>query len=312
MIYTVTPAPNIFIGVHRHLSECEQFGTKHIYLNQLNQVTKEDMVIFGAWEPNTYPMAIRRCKAKKKAVLWTSPLLQSQMNEPELDFLRAILQLKEKRIIDILLFADQETHMVFENFSDNICHIPHPCNIKRMEEIRMKLEKTWKGNFKDDIFCFMPWGNKNKNQIIQLAAVKLFQENNPDTMFYANGMGHWRQWAVQLILNYEDLGFLPEEKYYKYIFTKGCGLHVTLSESFGYSVLDAFLLETPVLCSPAIDWAYEEVITENPDDPVSIAEDLETIYDQCTSLGLKCRRDALQIVKANNEKVNTLLQQIFQ
>jgi len=312
MIYTVTPAPNMFPGVHRLLTECEQFGTKHIYLSQLNQVTKEDIVIFGAWEPNSYPMAIRRCKAKKKALLWTSPLLQSQMNEPELEFLDTILQLKQKGVIDILFFTDQEAYHVFENFSDDIYCFTTPCNIKNMEEIRIKLEEEWKGNHKDDIFCFMPWGNKNKNQITQLAAVKLFQENNPDTMFFANGMGNWRKWAVILKLNFEDLGFLPEDKYYKYIFTKGCGLHVTLSESFGYCVLDAFLLKTPVLCSPAIDWAPPEVITANSDDPVSMAEDLERIYDSCNSIGEGCRRAALLVSGVKNDKVKSLLKQIIQ
>jgi hypothetical protein len=306
MLYTLTPAPNVFPGVHRHLSELEQFGTKHIYLDQLDQVTKEDTIIFGAWEPNFYGMAIRRCKAKKKAILWTSPLLQAQMNEPELLYLETILHMKEKKILDYILFADIETYEVFK--SDGLFHLPHPCNISKIEKYRKVSPKE---NCKD-IFCFMPWGNKNKNQMVQLAAIKLFQKYNPENMLHTNGMGSWREWAVRLKLNFEDHGYLPTDKYYNNIYNKKCGIHVTLSESFGYCILDAFLLSTPVLCSPAINWAPKEVITHNPDDPIKIAADLKFVYDNYINLGGICRDTALGVVEKYNKKAKEIISLIIQ
>ena len=305
MIYTLTPVPNAYPGVRRHLSELEQFGTKHIYLNQLDQVTKEDTIIFGAWEPNTYGMAIRRSKAKKKALLWCSPLLQAQMNEPELNYLETVLQLKSRGVLDYLLFADLETYEVFKG--DGVFHLPHPANPDRVEKYRKSIPK------KDikDVFCYMPWGNKNKNQICQLAAIKFFQKSHPKIMLYTNGMGPWREWAVKLKLNYDDHGFLPTDKYYKSINSKKCGIHVTLSESFGYCILDAFLLSVPVLCSPAISWAPKEVVTSNPDDPMAIADDLRFVYDDHIVRGGKCRKAALNVIDKNNKKAKETLNQII-
>lgn len=295
-----------FIGVKRHLQELQQFDVKYISLNQLYKVTNNDTIIFGAWEPNSYPMAIRRCKAKKKALLFTSPLLQAQMNEPELDFLETILNLKEKKVIDYLLFADEETYEVFEE--DDIFHLPHPADPSRVEKYRKQIPQKDIKN----IFCFMPWGNKNKNQMVQLAAVKLFQKRHPRMMLHTNGMGYWRKWAVKLKLNYEDHGFLPTEKYYETINSKKCGIHVTLSESFGYCILDSFLLSVPVLCSPAIYWAPKEVITKNPDDPVTIADDLKFVYDDYIKKGGKCRKAAMDVVEKNNKKAKETIARIIQ
>ncbi len=306
MIYTLTPAPNVYPGVYRHLIGLEQFGIKHIFLDQLNQVTEKDTIIFGAWEPNSYGMAIRRCKAKKKALLWTSPLLQSQMNEPELYFLDNIFNLKSKGVLDYLLFADFETYEIFKD--DGIFHLPHPADLNDLKKIyKYKIQTAGK-----DIFCYMPWGNKNKNQMVQLAAVKLFQKKHPKTKLHANGMGHWRKWAVKLNLNHVDHGFLPTDEYYKSIGLKKCGLHVTLSESFGYCILDAFLLGVPVLCSPAISWAPEEVITNNPDDPITIAKDLHTIYENYIITGGICRLKALKVIEKNNRKAIEILHKINQ
>lgn len=310
MIYTLTPAENCFPGVFRHLSEMQMFGTKHIYLNQLNQVTDQDTVIFGAWDPGSYPMAIRRCKAKKKALLWCSPLLQSQMNEPELNFLETILQLKDHSIIDYLLFADYETFEVFAGDGVGILHLPHPADISKVEQ-----HKTNRGDISSctqNIFCYMPYGNKNKNQVTQLAAIKLFQRMNDDAWFFANGMGPWTAWADRLQLRYTDQGYLSKEDYYRNICSYRCGLHVTLSESFAYSVLDSFLLEVPLVCGPAINWAPPSLIVKNPDDPIEIADKLAEVYDgNFVSYGKAARKFATQKVTENNEKAKEVLARII-
>lgn len=311
MIYTVTPIPNVFPGVHRHLSECEQFGTRHIYLDQLSQVTESDAVIFGAWDPGSYPMAIRRCKARLKAVLFTSPLLQAQMNEPELSFLDTILKLRENGVIDFLFFADLETYEVFKDLVPNVHHLPHPADPKKIEAHipQDKNHTVWQ---KTGVFMYLPWGNKNKNQMTQLAAVRLFQRNNPDANFYANGMGPWVAWADRLQICYHDEGYLPRDIYYTSMFTMKCGLHVTLSESFAYSVLDSFLLEVPVVCSPAIDWAPPSLIVKNPDDPVEIAELLDKVYNSNNpAYGKAAKKAALLKIEQNNAKVKEVLETIF-
>jgi hypothetical protein len=306
MIYTVTPAENCFPGVYRHLSECEMFGTKHIYLSQLNEVTENDVVVFGAWDPGSYPMAIRRCHAKKKVVLVTSPLLQMQMNEPELQFLDMILTLRESGVIDYILFADKETYEVFSEVP-GVCHLPHPADLKKMEQYKcLDREKCWP--LLQNIFCYMPYGNRNKNQITQLAAVKLFQQKNPTAWFFANGMGQWASWADRLQLRYTDQGYLTREDYYRSMCNYRCGLHVTLSESFAYSVLDAFLLEVPVVCSPTIDWAPPNLQVKNPDDPVEISNKLEEVYDgNFVSRGKVARENAVEKIRQNNKKVGEIL-----
>jgi len=310
MIYTLTPQEGCFPGVHRHLSELEQFGTKHIYLSQLNQVTENDAVIFGAWEPSTYPMAIRRCKARLKAILFTSPLLQAQMNDPELSFLDTILTLKGNGVIDCLLFADLETYEVFKDLVPNVHHLPHPADPKKIEPYILQ-DKDYTGEQKKDIFMYLPWGNKNKNQMTQLAAVKLFQRNNPGVKFHTNGMGPWAAWADRLQIDYCDQGYLQREFYYASIFMKRCGLHVTLSESFAYGVLDAFLLSVPVVCSPAIDWAPAIVKVTNPDDPIEIAHKLGAMFTDPRGYTETVREYALMKIKSNNEKAKKLLETVF-
>jgi hypothetical protein len=230
------------------------------------------------------------------------------MNEPELDFLEIILSLKEKGALDYLLFADLETYEVFRE--DGIFYLPHPANPKKIEQY--KINRDGLGGTIQNIFCYMPWGNKNKNQLTQLAATKLFQKNYKDCWLFTNGMGSWTKWADRLQITYYDQGYLPVDQYYKNIQNYRCGLHVTLSESFAYSVLDAFLLEVPVVCSPAINWAPMSLIVGTPDDPIEIAEKLAEIYDgRFQSYGKAARNSAIAKITDNNEKVKAILDKII-
>ena len=93
----------------------------------MHQVTEEDVIMFGAWHP-IYAMAIRRdCKAKRKYLHWTSPLLQAGV---EIGYLSIIMKMLEKGIIDGIWMIDRG---IYDTYKDqgNICYAPAPFNSGR-------------------------------------------------------------------------------------------------------------------------------------------------------------------------------------
>ena len=244
MIYGITPGQGYFPGVSRLFSECEALGIlKHIHLKDIRGVNSNDTAIFGAWSPNEYPMAIRRCKAKKKLISWASPLLQTELAGVKSEYLNTILNLLNKNIIQGLWVIDKNNYKVLKR--EGVFYTPTPFSVDRLKKYRMK-DKDKEGVNLFTIF------HPRKNVLAQLAGATLAQEQY-GFMLFTNGMpSTYQQFANSIGLNFYDWGFLPQTDYFSWLSSARLSLNVFLSEAFAYTCAEALALGVPVVMSPVV------------------------------------------------------------
>jgi hypothetical protein len=241
MFYFVLPEERAFPGIARLFRETiAVVGGAQIYLADMHQVTEEDSVMFGAWSPR-YAMAIRRdCKAKRKYVHWSSPLLQAELAGVELGYLGTIMDMLNKDIIDGVWVNDKG---IYDTYKDqgNIFYAPAPFDPAALKRYRKKATD------KEGVFFFSVFSNKQKNTAVQLAAAKLAQKEQPFVM-YVNGLTpEFTNFADTIRLRYTDLKHLPRDDYFEWLSSARVMLGVAASEAFSYVAAETLGLGVPIL-----------------------------------------------------------------
>jgi len=246
MLYFVLPEKGTYPGIARLFSETiAVVGGKQIYLADMHQVAKDDTVMFGAWHPR-YAMAIRRdCKAKRKYVHWSSPLLQAELAGVELGYLSTIVDLLDKDVIDGIWMNDKGIYDTYKD-SGNIFYAPAPFNPAALKRYRKKAID------KEGVFFFSVFSNKQKNIAVQLAAAKLAQKEHP-FILYVNGLTpEFTAFADTIHLRYIDLKHLPSDDYFEWLSSARLMLGVAASEAFSYVAAETLSLGVPLLMSPVV------------------------------------------------------------
>jgi len=314
MIYTVTLAPGIFPGVSQVFKELEYLKlTKHIHINQLNMIKPKDIAIFGAWHPQ-YALPIRRCISKRKFITWHSPLLQAELNN-EQEFIKLVLDLKEKNVISGIVHMDEDNYKIFGDEDD--FYLPHPFSTDRFKKHR---EEYAKAVDPKSISFFTAFGNKQKNILCQLGAVSLIQKKQ-SIMLHVNGMPDiYRKFSDAIDIKHTDHGFIPENKYYGMIYGSKLGIQVSVSEAFNYVVAIFFALGTPCIISRAIAVNFEIdeqpiLIVDNIDSSVEIAEKINSILkmneEEYKWLSDDCIEYIEKLSIKNNKKVEETLKKLI-
>ncbi len=266
--------PKEFVGASRVLRELKSLGmSDFVWLDELQFPVKDyDICILAAWHPS-YNMLLDQIHAEKW-IVWTSPFLQSELTNVEIQFLDYILRNDQ---IEKVWIGDKTCAKVLED-NPKTFHCPYPLNIESIQPYWKYVEKE---NY---IGIFLPFRNPQKNILTQLGAIKLLQKDFPDLELHTNGMTPTQQrFAQTLGINYIDHGWLPEKNYFRLIQQCKVISHVTLSESFAYSVFDAMYLKTPVIVSKTIAENFNFVddvntlTVKNPDNPVEIYQKLKHI-----------------------------------
>jgi len=267
--------PREFVGASRVLVELARLGMSDFaWLDEVSLPVKDyDICILAAWHPS-YNMLLDQLKAQI-FVLWTSPFLQSELTNIEIQYLDNILRNDQ---IEKVWIGDKTCAKVLDD-NPKTFYCPYPINTDYLDPYYVA------DNVKCDfIGMFLPFRNPQKNIITQLGAIKLLQKDYPEFKLMTNGMTSTQQrFAKTLGINYQDQGWMPEKTYFALI--QDCKLicHVTLSESFAYSVFDAMYLRTPVMVSKTIAENFNFVngnnilTVKNPDNPVEIYEKLTHI-----------------------------------
>ena len=246
MLYFVLPEERAFPGIARLFAETiAVVGGKQIYLADMQQVTEEDSVMFGAWSPR-YAMAIRRgCKAKRKYLHWSSPLLQAELAGVELGYLSTIMDMLNKDIIDGIWMNDKGIYDTYKDIG-NIFYAPAPFDPTALKQYRKKAID------KEGVFFFTVFSNKQKNIAVQLAAAKQAQKECPFVL-YVNGLTpEFAAFADTIHLRYEDLKHLPSDDYFEWLSSARLMLGVSVSEAFAYTCAESLGLGVPVLMSPVV------------------------------------------------------------
>ena len=246
MLYFVLPEKGTYPGIARLFSETiAVVGGKQIYLADMHQVTEEDVVMFGAWHLR-YAMAIRRnCKAKRKYIHWSSPLLQAELAGVELGYLSTIVDLLNKDVIDGIWMNDKGIYDTYKDLG-NIFYAPAPFDTTKLDSYRKGVEE------RGDVSFFSVFHNKQKNVLTQLSGAKRAQVEHPFTL-YVNGLTPDQTAFVDMIgLKYCDLHYLPSSDYYEWLSMSKLCLQASVSEAFSYIAAEILSLSVPLLMSEVV------------------------------------------------------------
>lgn len=295
-------APSYLPGVSKVLRELSRVGISNFTpLENLNiaEANKYDVCIFGAWVP-TYSVILPQITTHIWS-LWTSPLLQMELGGVEWAFLHQIL-FNDK--VEKVWFGDRGLESIFP---EKGFHMPYPVSTESFMNLPEEKEKK-------DIGMLTALSNPQKNVMTQLAAVKLVQNNKPETL-HVNGLPPiYKSFADRIGLSYIDHGFLPEDEYDRLLRGLKVQSHIFLSESFSYATMESVLLGTPCVVSPCVaeNLGIDEVFQVNDvDDPTEIAGAIENIltvgegtYRQFCDSQKKC---ALRVAEDNNYLIRVTL-----
>ena len=312
MLYFVLPEKGTYPGIARLFSETiAVIGGKQIYLADMHQVTEEDVVMFGAWHPR-YAMAIRRgCKAKRKYVHWSSPLLQAELAGVELGYLGTIMDMLNKDIIDGIWMNDKG---IYDTYKDqgNIFYAPAPFDPAALKQYRKKAID------KEGVFFFTVFSNKQKNRAVQLAAAKLAQKECPFVL-YVNGLTpEFTAFADAIHLRYVDLKHLPSDDYFEWLSSARLMLGVAVSEAFAYTCAESCGLGVPSLMSPVVARNMgvddERLIISDISSANEIKDSIVNMLladpDDYTHLCRLCQTAIEQTATRNNECIKDLFSSI--
>ncbi len=277
----VTTCPSEYFGVSRVFEDGQSLGLwKHIPLENISLPLEADLVIMGGAHP-TYHVLLDKIP-QPKWIMWTSPLLQTELASVEME--RLLYFAREPRIQRIW-FGEKTASSLFKK----AFYAPYPVAIDRVASSDMlvaespfaaEVAKLDVVTPPEGIGFFVPFANKQKNVFTQLAAMKLFQETHPDVPLKTGGLlPEQARFADQIGLNYKDLGWRTGRDYYDDISQCKMTLHVSISESFGYGVMDSMLLGVPCLTSRAVSWVPLNLgLTCDPYDPTTIGTAISSLY----------------------------------
>lgn len=283
----LTSCPEAYVGVSRVFQDGQHLGLwKFVPTDQLSLPLECDLLILGGASPPYHLLLDKVPQAKW--LLWTSPPLQTELAGVEMEHL--LYYIREPRVSRIW-FGDRVSASLFRKKG---FYAPYPVAVDRV--------KPTGPHERDGIGFFVPFHNKNKNIYNQLAAMKLFQETHSDIVLKTGGMSpEQKRFADAVGLNYKDLGWRSGQDYYDDLHSCRMSLHVTLSESFGYSVIDSMLLDTPGLVSPTVSWVPRGLglVCQDPSDPTAIANAVSELY--FTDPPPEVRPTALAVAERRNE-----------
>ncbi len=280
-------APNEYVGVSRVFEDGQTLGLwKFVPTDRLSLPLECELLILGGAYP-PYHLLLDKVP-QPKVLLWTSPLLQTELARVEMEHL--LYYIREPRVSRIW-FGDRASASVFPNKG---FYAPYPVAVGKV--------KPTGPHEREGIGFMVPFSNPQKNVYNQLAGCKLFQETHSDVVLKTGGMSpEQKRFADAVGLNYKDLGWRSGPDYYDDLHSCRMSLHVSLSESFGYGVLDSMLLDTPALVSPAVSWVPKGLglVCPDPSDPAAIANSISQLY--AADPPLEVRPLALKVAENRNE-----------
>lgn len=171
-----------------------------------------------------------------------------------------------------------------------------------------------------DIGMFFPWAPR-KNALTQLGALALLKDSFSLTL-HGNGIPQQYTDFCDIVgIPVIDHGWMREKEYFNKILDMHLGLHVTLSEAFGYGVADFLCLSKPVLISESIadnfyiypkSVVYDYLVVETVDSPSEIAKKIsrifmlnDTHYEQLCDA---CLKEVEATAWVNNDEVKQMFE----
>ena len=256
-------------GASRVLRDLAGIGlATFCYLEDLKAVPSASIVVFAAWHPS-YNALMSKIDAKK-FVCWTSPALQTELNDPEIEFLSYVIRHEE---ISGIWFGDD--HLA-KTFNERGFYLPYPIDISQIYQYKTENQP------KKDVGLFSALQNKQKNVLTQFVAFKMLQQKYADVILHTNRLSPTqRTFATILGIKFAEHGYLPDKEFFTLVQSVKGQSHVFLSESFSYATMESIILGTPCLMSVKVAKNMgidePELTVKDVDDSDEIAEKLEQL-----------------------------------
>lgn len=220
---------------------------------------ESDLYIFGGWHPG-YRNLIERLTGKKSILITSSPA-QLEMGVIDLEYLRIIMDFKNRGLIDTVFCGSSFLADWLE-----AVYFPYP--------IFLPEEPMWSWASKSySVGLFLP-SHYRKNIFNQILALEILKLRKP---------------ALEIITNvtfpyipsdFKFVGWQPRSPYKQLISTLKVFLHATWTETLGYAAIDAIRQGTiPLLSVQNAQVLGSSQFIENIDNPLEIARKLEEILN---------------------------------
>src|ERR1035437_2831888 len=255
-----------------------------------------DLVFLGGWNDHVRTIIQNMNHAKTKVALqWCSPLTQTDMSAEIPRFMDA-LSFAEKGLIDYFCLLMENDVKVLSKHNDKFTFMPVCMDTSELNSIEADI---FTGKH-CDLFC---GPCPRKNLIAQMVALSSI----PDLYVHTNIPQHpnnlmYENFSQKIIgTNVVSHKWLSRPNYLKLCKSMTFGMQVSLSESFNYVGAEHMYLGVPVLMSNASPMAQglpEELIVENPNDVLEIAEKAGRLMDDYY------RAEASCICKSHIENYN--------
>lgn len=251
LVHPVVPS-NMFPGVtsvFNHLAAdglCDwNFAMPAEYLREGAPGFMEEgpgAIIFGAFHPDYRRVMARRGPATgvKKYVLWTSAPYQTEASEVEVKVLEEeLVPMAERGALDGILFGSRAMADAYDAVIPGRSHwFPYPVSVGRFHE---------PGERPMNLGMFYPAAHR-KNLYAQCLAVRRAMPHMTGAKLVTN-------FPVPLRIARERVevrSWMPRSVYEGVLHEIRLNLHVTVTESFGYQVVDALAMGAPSLVSNCV------------------------------------------------------------
>lgn len=264
-----------------------------VVLDQPNQGIPTDCeyVIFGGLHAG-YAAIMRESKriGVKVAVAWASS--PAEMEQAPIE-LKLIHDYKASGLVDAWLTLNPGLAEHFPNGR----HLAAPIH----------LEPQPREQPRHGIGFYAP-ATLKKNAWTQFYAVKAVQAVAHEAVLYTNleALGGVLQ---EIGVNHVVEPWAERSKHLERLASRRMALCASWSESWCYGAVDAMMMGTPVVASPALPWVPANWRVENPNDPLEIAACIRDLYE-VPPQGI---RAWLEVVAArNNEAARRTVRELLQ
>jgi len=279
-------------------------GLSEILPNGLGRYTDvygdSEVLIIGGWWQGGYSASQVAKEAhhdgKRVWVLWTSPILQSEIVSPEIPFYAEIKNLLNEKVIEYVLCGSDATD-IFQQFGGGFKRsydIVYPLSLREIPKVPV---------MENHVGIFGPMHSR-KNLMNQLYA--LWSSSNKYVVNTGEVDQVYTDWSRMLGLNSIRHSWMPEEKYYETVAKMDFGLQVSAPsvESFSYVVFDFLMMNRP--CFTTVTWAPQDL--QCGPDHTSIVQAISKLH-QSRKHGMETnyRRFAELIAEENNYRFKQVL-----
>jgi hypothetical protein len=242
-----------------------------------------------------------------KGVLFCSPLAQAEISQDEVKHLNIYLSWLDQELIDYLFCSSFNLYNVLRIKNKKVRYLPAPAILDH-PNINNKIQGR---------VCILSDKAKHKNILNGLVSGLLSKEVED---IFINGLDeNYRLLVEGYFPNHQKIknkGWLSYKDYNRVIGESRLLIHLSFSESFCYTILEALYNGTLVLTNPVVDWiGLKELYIQNTGDVEHLVDKINYIMGlgevEYNNLLKKAQSNARKTIEKHNQIVLKTLRDIL-